>query len=75
MGGSHVLLCRRAGGNHLRSRVLATAVCGPFAAALDSARNNGLSPFGPMISFSAPGGYTISGLTLDQAIGLLRLFG
>lgn len=34
-----------------------------------------MSPFGPMISFSAPGGYTISGLTLDQAIGLLRLFG
>lgn len=32
-------------------------------------------PFGPMISFSAPGGYTIGGLTLDQAIGLLRLFG
>jgi hypothetical protein len=26
-------------------------------------------------TFSAPGGYTISGLTLDQAIGLLRLFG
>jgi hypothetical protein len=38
-------------------------------------RDEGLSPFGPMISFSAPGGYTISGLTLDQAIGLLRLFG
>ena len=32
-------------------------------------------PFGPMISFSAPGGYRIEGLTLDQAIGLLRLFG
>jgi hypothetical protein len=33
------------------------------------------SPFGPMIAFSAPGGYRIEGLTLDQAIGLLRLFG
>lgn len=32
-------------------------------------------PFGPRISFSAPGGYRIEGLTLDQAIGLLRLFG
>ena len=32
-------------------------------------------PFGPMLSFSAPGGYRIEGLTLDQAIGLLRLFG
>jgi hypothetical protein len=32
-------------------------------------------PFGPTISFSAPGGYRIEGLTLDQAIGLLRLFG
>lgn len=32
-------------------------------------------PFGPMISFSAPGGYRIEGLTLEQAIGLLRLFG
>lgn len=32
-------------------------------------------PFGPGISFSAPGGYIIGGLTLDQAIGLLRLFG
>jgi hypothetical protein len=38
-------------------------------------RESELLPFGPMISFSAPGGYTISGLTLDQAIGLLRLFG
>jgi len=34
-----------------------------------------LLPFGPTLSFSAPGGYTIGGLTLDQAIGLLRLFG
>lgn len=34
-----------------------------------------LLPFGPMIAFSAPGGYRIEGLTLDQAIGLLRLFG
>jgi hypothetical protein len=33
-----------------------------------------LLPFGPMISFTAPGGYTVGGLTLDQAIGLLRLF-
>jgi hypothetical protein len=32
-------------------------------------------PFGPMIAFSVPGGYRIEGLTLDQAIGLLRLFG
>jgi hypothetical protein len=32
-----------------------------------------LSPFGPMIAFSARGGYTTSGLTL--AICLLRLFG
>jgi hypothetical protein len=32
-------------------------------------------PFGPMIAFSAPGGYRIEGLTLEQAIGLLRLFG
>jgi hypothetical protein len=32
-------------------------------------------PFGPVISFSAPGGYRIEGLTLEQAIGLLRLFG
>jgi hypothetical protein len=32
-------------------------------------------PWGAMISFSAPGGYRIEGLTLDQAIGLLRLFG
>jgi hypothetical protein len=31
-------------------------------------------PFGPMIAFSVPGGYRIEGLTLDQAIGLLRLF-
>lgn len=31
-------------------------------------------PFGPTISFSVPGGYRIEGLTLDQAIGLLRLF-
>jgi hypothetical protein len=38
-------------------------------------RESELLPFGPMISFSAPGGYTISGLTLDQAFGLLRLFG
>ncbi len=34
-----------------------------------------LLPFGPGLSFSAPGGYTIGGLTLEQAIGLLRLFG
>jgi hypothetical protein len=34
-----------------------------------------VSPFGPGIAFSAPGGYRIEGLTLDQAIGLLRLFG
>jgi hypothetical protein len=33
------------------------------------------TPFGPMIAFSAPSGYRIEGLTLDQAIGLLRLFG
>ena len=32
-------------------------------------------PFGPMITFCAPSGYRIDGLTLDQAIGLLRLFG
>ena len=32
-------------------------------------------PFGPMIGFSAPSGYRIEGLTLDQAIALLRLFG
>jgi len=32
-------------------------------------------PFGPGLAFSAPGGYRIEGLTLDQAIGLLRLFG
>lgn len=32
-------------------------------------------PFGPMISFAVPGGYRIEGLTLEQAIGLLRLFG
>jgi hypothetical protein len=32
-------------------------------------------PFGPTIAFCAPGGYRIEGLTLDQAIGLLRLFG
>jgi hypothetical protein len=38
-------------------------------------RNDDFCPFGPGISFSAPGGYTIGGLTLDQAIGLLRLFG
>jgi hypothetical protein len=33
------------------------------------------TPFGPMIAFAAPSGYRIEGLTLDQAIGLLRLFG
>ena len=38
-------------------------------------RDDELLPFGPMIAFSAPGGYRIEGLTLDQAIGLLRLFG
>ena len=38
-------------------------------------RGDELLPFGPMIAFSAPGGYRIEGLTLDQAIGLLRLFG
>lgn len=38
-------------------------------------RDDELTPFGPMISFSAPGGYTIGGLTIEQAIGLLRLFG
>jgi len=32
-------------------------------------------PFGPMLSFYAPSGYRIDGVTLDQAIGLLRLFG
>jgi len=32
-------------------------------------------PFGSMISFCAPSGHRIDGLTLDQAIGLLRLFG
>lgn len=32
-------------------------------------------PWGPGITFSAPGGYRLEGLTLDQAIGLLRLFG
>ena len=31
-------------------------------------------PFGPTIAFSVPGGYRIEGLTLEQAIGLLRLF-
>jgi len=31
-------------------------------------------PWGPSISFSVPGGYRIEGLTLEQAIGLLRLF-
>jgi hypothetical protein len=38
-------------------------------------RDDDVYPFGPGISFSAPGGYMIGGLTLDQAIGLLRLFG
>jgi hypothetical protein len=31
-------------------------------------------PFGPMISFSTPSGYRVEGLTLDQALGLLRAF-
>ena len=38
-------------------------------------RQDDFDVFGPGISFSAPGGYRIEGLTLDQAIGLLRLFG
>ena len=32
------------------------------------------SPFGPMISFSTPSGYRVEGLSLDQALGLLRAF-
>jgi hypothetical protein len=31
-------------------------------------------PFGPMISFATPSGYRVEGLTLDQALGLLRAF-
>jgi hypothetical protein len=31
-------------------------------------------PFGPMISFSTPSGHRVEGLTLDQALGLLRAF-
>ena len=31
-------------------------------------------PFGPMISFSTPSGYRVEGLSLDQALGLLRAF-
>ena len=31
-------------------------------------------PFGPMIAFSTPSGYRVEGLTLDQALGLLRAF-
>lgn len=33
-----------------------------------------LLPFGPMISFSTPSGYRVEGLSLDQALGLLRAF-
>jgi hypothetical protein len=32
------------------------------------------SPFGPMIAFSTPSGYRVEGLTLGQALGLLRAF-
>ncbi len=31
-------------------------------------------PFGPLISFTTPGGFRISGLTLEQAVGLLKAF-
>jgi hypothetical protein len=31
-------------------------------------------PFGPTISFSTPSGYRVEGLSLDQALGLLRAF-
>ncbi|HEX4352665.1 MAG TPA: hypothetical protein VHZ95_07125 [Polyangiales bacterium] len=33
-----------------------------------------LLPFGPGISFATPSGYRVDGLTLDQALGLLRAF-
>jgi hypothetical protein len=32
------------------------------------------SPFGPSIAFSTPSGYRVDGLSLDQALGLLRAF-
>jgi hypothetical protein len=31
------------------------------------------SPFGSPISFTVPGGYMISGITMEQTIALLRL--
>jgi hypothetical protein len=31
-------------------------------------------PFGPTIAFSTPSGYRVEGLSLDQALGLLRAF-
>lgn len=31
-------------------------------------------PFGPTISFATPSGYRVEGLSLDQALGLLRAF-
>ena len=31
-------------------------------------------PFGSMISFTTPSGYRVAGLSLDQALGLLRAF-
>jgi len=48
---------------------------GPTTAMVPVALRDEFSPFGPSIGFSAPGGYRIDGLTLEQAIGLLRLFG
>jgi hypothetical protein len=62
-------------------RIAATVVPDPViprptesTALVPVAMRDELLPFGPMISFTAPGGYTVGGLTLDQAIGLLRLF-
>jgi hypothetical protein len=62
-------------------RIAATVVPDPViprpsesTALVPVAMRDELLPFGPMISFTAPGGYAIGGLTLDQAIGLLRLF-
>lgn len=31
-------------------------------------------PFGPSITFATPSGYRVEGLSLDQALGLLRAF-
>ena len=31
-------------------------------------------PFGPTIAFATPSGYRVEGLSLDQALGLLRAF-